>query len=1299
MGLVWRRVWRSVIAGGCASLLLLGVAMGATWQMKQRDIHHTGRADYVVPEERLNSSFFDVFLWQKPAPDSPVNGCFNGTSMTFYDGAGPGGADIVVGTYHWPKGIQGMDRHTGASFWSGNPEGGETIARITPAFSSDGSTIYVVNDATESDEYPLGHPCMALAAANGPGTFWHNGENTDPNHLSMESPTIAPDGRIFLHGWYTRPYAGYDDGQAIAEVWEAETEVYCRWNEPALYDDEGELQVVVGTYWYTVQCYDGNDGTELWTVNVDGLVDVPVTIDPANGNIYAPAGDANIYVVGLDKDGNSLWATPSPMVYEYIDGTNNPQRAQSAGCLSHDGATYYFQTNSEQGEGTLYAINTSDGSVAWSYMTGSLGWELTSSCPIVTPNGVVIVGNNLGDTYLAILDEGNQGTLLDSFAVTPSPADQGHAVASATLSPEGDLYLPLRTTWMTSNGDGDIPTNDLANVFSAFDLRPDAVAFLPGPPWQAAFALNGAVEVSWQELSDPQGIFDHYAIYRDTSPFSSVDGMTPLATIADIATLEYLDETADNGTSYYYAVTSVTMEGAELDLVDPVGPRTPFDETDLQVVSISRTPRYPRYWPYYTDHEITEPGGFGPYYCSAAMGLENGQDENTQRWPEIGDPVTYTATVRNRGTNAWNGTLTGSWTVDALVAAMQPQVIALDPNETVVFTFVYNWDGASHEIGFSFNLADARPWNNALAIDSKSVAFLSFIDRTRIEDFREETAGYPQAQTDDFIDWLNGHMARFNELFAEAGCAKRVHYDVLEVIDDYAADPVVEQIDFAIFPFRYYAAEGSLRLSGYYDPSEDLDYGLLHECGHQLGLIDIYQNNMSAEQNLVTGEGYSAVPCLMNGCSHFISEHSASAMNHWIDSAHGYFGQYLYCLPEFVKLHLTGLGGGPLAGATVTVYQKVERPGLGSVITDQVKAQGVTDENGEWVLPNVPIDPELVPPTFAGDELHDNPFGYIHVVGTNALMLLKVEHEGFVDYAWLDLLDVNNAYWAGATGTATFERQMALGGEIQYAPPADMAELNASSWEAWAEGGTATATDDTDLFMVGEGSVRLTTDGGGDNSLRYPGDMLARWNLTHRLAIHLWCYAQNENIGFQNLSPWIRLHGPNGHIELHSNEEILNGAIGQWIELTIPMEGNENWTRSEVGSVSLADIRDIEIHADTWDSGFSLWVDGVSFVIDPAAAGETERPLRLELAHNAPNPFAGATELCFALPTAGDVDLAVFDVAGRRIRTLVAGRLDAGIHRLVWNGADDAGRPAGAGVYFARLRAGEAVLERKMVMR
>jgi subtilisin family serine protease len=70
---------------------------------------------------------------------------------------------------------------------------------------------------------------------------------------------------------------------------------------------------------------------------------------------------------------------------------------------------------------------------------------------------------------------------------------------------------------------------------------------------------------------------------------------------------------------------------------------------------------------------------------------------------------------------------------------------------------------------------------------------------------------------------------------------------------------------------------------------------------------------------------------------------------------------------------------------------------------------------------------------------------------------------------------------------------------------------------------------------------------------------------------------------------------------------------------------------------------------------------------------------------SAPNPAGGPVEIRFQLPAAGRFTLSIFDVRGRRVRTLADGSLDAGPHRLLWDGCDDRGDPAPGGVYFSRL--------------
>ena len=630
-------------------------------------------------------------------------------------------------------------------------------------------------------------------------------------------------------------------------------------------------------------------------------------------------------------------------------------------------------------------------------------------------------------------------------------------------------------------------------------------------------------------------------------------------------------------------------------------------ETDLQVVSVGRVPRHERYAAEYTGYTITEPPptSFGPYWFTAATSLGAGQTGNTPRWPSISQSITYIATVRNRGTTAWSAPLVGEWRVDGVLVQTDAPFMNLAPGGTTSsFQLSRVWDGQLHDVEFRIVAADARPGNNSITRGSKSVGFLTYIDEGFLAAFAAGTPGYPQAQTDDLIDWLNRHMTRFNAMFAAAGTPKRVHYEVLQVIPDSSPDPAVNTLQFAIFPFRYRAGEGDPRGSGYYTPAEDIDYGLLHEMGHQLGLIDLYQLDTPGSINHVSGLPYTAPDCLMRTCAPFLSEHSARAMTHWLDKAHGYFGQYMYSMPGQVRMRFLGFGGTPLAGATVKMYQRIERPGVGVLIPNEVKWQGTTDVAGVVTLPNVPVDPQLVPTTFAGDTLKPNPFGYLAVVGPNAVLHFKVEHppaQGFSDYAWLDVTEVNNAYWAGSTATAMFERGLLLGGPIQTQPPPDLTELNASSWRPWAQNANAAVFDDPSVRVAGAASVRFETNGGFDTLMRYPGDRLARWDLAGVESIRFWARALNPNIGFQEDSPRVRLVSENGSYEWRSNGTALNQAIGQWKEFVVPIAGSAEWPRTSVGTPSLSSVNAIEIHADTWDFGFTLWVDGLRF--DPPPAG------------------------------------------------------------------------------------------------
>jgi len=87
-----------------------------------------------------------------------------------------------------------------------------------------------------------------------------------------------------------------------------------------------------------------------------------------------------------------------------------------------------------------------------------------------------------------------------------------------------------------------------------------------------------------------------------------------------------------------------------------------------------------------------------------------------------------------------------------------------------------------------------------------------------------------------------------------------------------------------------------------------------------------------------------------------------------------------------------------------------------------------------------------------------------------------------------------------------------------------------------------------------------------------------------------------------------------------------------------------------------------------------------------------------QLFHNYPNPFNPSTEIKFALPEAGNVELRIFNQLGQQVAVLVNGFQQAGVHSVFWNGCDELGNTVASGVYFYKIRAGSFEQTRKMIL-
>ena len=101
-----------------------------------------------------------------------------------------------------------------------------------------------------------------------------------------------------------------------------------------------------------------------------------------------------------------------------------------------------------------------------------------------------------------------------------------------------------------------------------------------------------------------------------------------------------------------------------------------------------------------------------------------------------------------------------------------------------------------------------------------------------------------------------------------------------------------------------------------------------------------------------------------------------------------------------------------------------------------------------------------------------------------------------------------------------------------------------------------------------------------------------------------------------------------------------------------------------------------------------------------AVATATEPEIELaphRLLQNYPNPFRESTTIAYEVERPGPVSLAVYDLLGRRVRTLVEADQPVGAYQIRWDGRDAGGQPVASGLYFYRLRVGEAVSSKQAI--
>jgi hypothetical protein len=103
-------------------------------------------------------------------------------------------------------------------------------------------------------------------------------------------------------------------------------------------------------------------------------------------------------------------------------------------------------------------------------------------------------------------------------------------------------------------------------------------------------------------------------------------------------------------------------------------------------------------------------------------------------------------------------------------------------------------------------------------------------------------------------------------------------------------------------------------------------------------------------------------------------------------------------------------------------------------------------------------------------------------------------------------------------------------------------------------------------------------------------------------------------------------------------------------------------------------------------------------VTDVKDEGIDQLPKLYSLSQNYPNPFNQTTKIEFTLAKSGFVSLNIYDILGRKVRTLVSEYLSFGYKSVLWDGKNDSGKDVASGIYFYHMKIGDFAETKKLVL-
>ncbi|HOM52612.1 MAG TPA: discoidin domain-containing protein [Phycisphaerae bacterium] len=537
----------------------------------------------------------------------------------------------------------------------------------------------------------------------------------------------------------------------------------------------------------------------------------------------------------------------------------------------------------------------------------------------------------------------------------------------------------------------------------------------------------------------------------------------------------------------------------------------PARTSDLDVTYISRTPEYYRYNPnayqYRTFHD--ESVGL----------LKSPGFADMPKWPANGDVVTFTAHVRNKGLSGASGPFNYRWMINGQVVATGQEPVGIAAGEEKTFAFNWVWDANDYlggtdshrnsldhrdrwvtfEVDPDDAIADYNRNNNALSQFIEAPCMGIYAEQSMYDMFNAQVN---QLGTFSFEDWVNWYVSIWNETylemsrfagFAEDGCLERVRVQKIQIVPDGTLQGG-NHIPGGQTNFLIDGEWGMLPDQAYVDKfSKILEWAWLHECTHQMGMIDLYSMNMESGTPVapsrvkvkdggttyITRGYYPSFMGLMAGDdtrfnpsyepTGLLEDWTCGALNSNCGYRRGFYGEMLYDVPDVARLRAVDATGSPLPFAEFKIWQSSggqtsETNNSGVPYPWQPIFEGQADADGVVTLPNINTLENGPFTTYTGHTLKPNPWGRINVVGTNGSFLISVKAQGQKDYAFLRVTEFNKKYWSGHTAEATCDVR------VQIAPVALGDNI--------ALGRTATASSGSGAAYLVDGNPNTRWDGG-----------------------------------------------------------------------------------------------------------------------------------------------------------------------------------------------------------------------------